>query len=252
VIFSKFSGAGNDFICTREVPEDVPALCARRTGIGADGVIVLEDSAVADVRMRLFNADGSEAAMCGNGLRCLHKFAGGGRLTVETLAGILNTWDEGEQVSCTMPAPTIHALRVSTELGTLDWIDTGVPHAILFVADVESAPVITVGRELRHHPVFGPPGANINFVQKIGPHHLAVRTYERGVEDETLACGTGACAAAVALCQREGHGNVRIELRSGDLLSIHYSPDRLEMTGPAHRVFDGQTTGQMVAWSHYG
>lgn len=247
MIFTKFSGAGNDFILTRELPENVAALCARRTGIGADGLIVLGHSQVADVRMTVFNADGTRAEMCGNGLRCLHRYAGGGRLTVETDAGVLTTWDEGELVGCTMPLPTIHALCMSTELGALDWIDTGVPHGVLFVEDLASAPVEAVGRELRHHPAFGAAGANINFVAHRGGRELTLRTYERGVEAETLACGTGACAAAVALSQREGPGEVDVHLRSGDQLTIGVAENQLTMIGPAHSIFDGQTTPQLVA-----
>lgn len=236
----------------REMPEDVGALCTRKTGVGADGVIVLEPSDVADFRMRIYNADGSEAEMCGNGLRCFHRFAGGGRLRVETAAGVLTTWDEGELVACTMPPPTIHALQMATELGIVDWIDTGVPHAVLFVDDLDHTPVVTIGRELRHHPYFGPAGSNIDFVEQEGPRQLRIRTFERGVEDETLACGTGACAAAIALCEREGAGVVEVEVRSGETLTIRCLRDQVEMVGPAQHVFDGQLTSQMIASSAYG
>jgi len=222
--FLKMSGAGNDFIVIDNragiVPEPASALaarlCARRDAIGADGMLLLERSGRVDFRMRYFNADGSEAEMCGNGARCISRFA---LLCGAAKAG----W-----VALDMPAPHSEALSLRIEQDGLDLLghslNTGVPHLVLEWPGLSAAPVVSLGRKLRHHAAFAPKGTNVNFVEVTGPQSLDIRTYERGVEDETLACGTGSVAAAI-LMARAGRvkGPVTLTTASGSKLEVRFS-----------------------------
>ena len=218
--FAKMVGTGNDFIVvdTRTHPRPAlqrrwgsvaRALCDRRTGIGADGLLVLEPSRSADVRMRVFNPDGSEAEMCGNGARCVAQYVQRARrgrqssVTIDTAAGLLDATVHRDRVAVRMTDPT--ALRLDLELDVkrrrirLGAVNTGVPHAVVPVAALDEVDVSGLGRALRHHRAFGPQGTNVNFIQTDADHpdRLRIRTYERGVEEETLACGTGVTASAL-------------------------------------------------------
>lgn len=213
--FFKMHGGGNDFVLMDHREQFVPKaeqnqfaqrVCAPRVGVGADGLILIEDSPRADFRWQFYNADGSEAEMCGNGARCAARFAvlngiAQPRLTFETLAGLIEAEVLNHQVRVGMADVGDFRLNlsISLEAETLSghFMKVGVPHTVLLVDNLEEAPVKPWGREVRFHPMFMPAGTNVNFVGHQSPHVLEVRTYERGVEDETLACGTGAVAAAL-------------------------------------------------------
>ena len=236
------SGSGNDFILIdnrQEIIRDhelaplVSGICCRRQSVGADGVIFVVNSDQYDFDWRFFNADGSEVAMCGNGGRCVSRFAftkgiTGPKMTFGTPAGPVRAEVNGRIVKIQMPEPSGLSPDLSLEpkkgWTRAGFINTGVPHVVMTVADLENHPVCTQGREIRYHSLFAPEGANADFMIKTGPNRLKVRTYERGVEDETLACGTGAIACSL-LAARWGmvEGSpVIVETRSKEELTIHF------------------------------
>lgn len=260
---SKYSGCGNEFFLldyriegdTNTVAAITPFLCDRNDGIGADGVVVVERSDKADYRMRIFNADGSEAEMCGNGLRCLIQFLRDkgevrSRLTIETKERVLQTHVEGEQITIDMG--TIQVMhwqnRIVIEGKEFDYafLNTGVPHIVLTVDDFESFDLKRWGPLLRHHEQFGPKGTNVNIVKVIDDHAIQLRTFERGVEAETLACGTGATAAALVMSRWCGMCSpVEVVVKSGDRLKIKFEwkkdqPANVQLSGSATALFDGQ------------
>ncbi len=213
--FWKMSGSGNDFVVIdRRNPvlvEDpsrfTQKVCRRNVSVGADGVLFLEESTRADFMMRIFNADGSEAEMCGNGARCIARFAylqgiAGKTMTFETLAGIMKAEVSRERVKIQMSEIKDLALHrrilVEGKEYLVHSLNTGVPHTVLLFQNLEEAPVLDLGRKIRFHEAFSPAGTNVNFIDVTDSHHISIRTYERGVEDETLACGTGAVASALA------------------------------------------------------
>ena len=243
--FYKMTGAGNDFILmdNREgiidadhCGELVRSLCRRRLSVGADGVIMIEDDPEVDFKWRFFNADASEAEMCGNGARCAARFAflkgivTKPRMEFRTLAGIIKAELLNGRVKAQMTSP--HSLQIGLSVETngrsldLDFIDTGVPHTVCFVADeneLENSDVVNLGRSIRYHPRFQPAGTNANFACVNDVHHIGVRTYERGVEGETLACGTGAVAAALIAAARElVRSPVDVKTRGGESLRIYF------------------------------
>ncbi len=235
--FTKMVGSGNDFIVidTRNhgIDIDLPALarkaCERRISVGADGILALGESDVADFMLRIFNPDGSEAEMCGNGARCAALFAWYKGMTAatmcfETLAGLVEaTIHDDNLVSIKMTQPRI--INTGIELDVLGnrllvhSINSGVPHAVVFTRDVEGIDVYKIGRAIRMHQTFIPRGTNVDFVQVVNPNLIRVRTYERGVEKETLACGTGAVASAI-VSHRLNKGwkpSVTVEMPGGRL-----------------------------------
>jgi len=266
--FTKMNGAGNDFVMLDNRDgrltlgaSQIARLCDRHRGVGADGVLIVEppidraNGAGADFRMRYYNADGGEAEMCGNGARCFARFASritgrDGALSFETPAGLIRAECDGANVRLAMSDPRNLALDQELALPSgeviVHSVDTGVPHAIVFVDDMEKTDVRTLGSALRHHPHFAPRGTNANFLQVTGPASASIRTYERGVEDETLACGTGVVAAALILHAKHGaQSPVSIRVRGGDtlLVSFEKTPEgyrNVRLTGPADFVFDGQ------------
>ncbi|NDY42755.1 diaminopimelate epimerase [Dissulfurirhabdus thermomarina] len=262
--FRKMHGSGNDFILVdnREgrvtaaaAPDLARRLCRRKYGVGADGLILVERSETADFRWRFLNADGSEAEMCGNGGRCAARFAvlegiAAEDLVFETLAGRVRAEVRGRRVKLQLPDPT--DLREDLELVvhgerfTLQCLNTSVPHAVLFLDDVETAPVYEWGRSIRHHEAFAPAGTNVDFVQVTGPRELHVRTYERGVEDETLACGTGAVASAL-LAALAGRVEPPVTVRTwgGENLAVHFEREgkafrNVFLEGDAVSVYAGR------------
>jgi diaminopimelate epimerase len=239
--FVKMSGSGNDFIFIDHrkpfLGEDQMSgfarkVCRRRVSVGADGLVLVERSEKADVKWRFFNADGSEAEMCGNAGRCLARFAqlkkiAGPSLTFETLAGILSARVSGKIVKLEMTKPQGLKLDESVVVGdktqTLSSLNTGVPHAVIFVDDLEKVDIVQKGREIRYHPHFSPRGTNVNFVRLEDSSRLEVRTYERGVEDETLACGTGVVASAlVAGFKGLVISPVNARTMGGEVLTVHF------------------------------
>lgn len=258
------NGAGNDFVlldnrsgAIRLTRDQVVRLCHRQRGVGADGVLLLEPSRTgkADWAWTFFNSDGSDAAMCGNGARCFARFVqhltgATDGLTFETGAGVIHATFAGDQVTVGLTPP--RALELDIELALragnvrLHSIDTGVPHAVVPVTDAEQAPVQSMGREIRFHPHFAPAGTNVNFVQVIEPGRIQVRTYERGVEGETLACGTGVTAAALICARREGFESpLRVRVAGGETLEVAFTKQdeaftNVRLTGPADLVFTGR------------
>jgi len=266
VPFAKMSGSGNDFILIdnrsrvlheRQIAAFVTGICRRRLSAGADGVILIEGSETADFRWRFFNADASLAEMCGNGARCAARFAFlqgicGARLRFETGAGVIEAQVEGMRVKVKMTDPQDLRLDLRIDLAsgslTVCSVNTGVPHAVVLTDGVERVDVARVGREIRFHPQFAPEGTNANFICKESPGGIAIRTYERGVEGETLACGTGAVAGALVAASilgltspvsvrtaGGGHLTVHFENRSGFFRDVYQEGDaRLVYTGVLH------------------
>lgn len=239
--FWKMSGSGNDFIVVdnrnglvaeAEMGGLVERICRRRESVGADGVIFVGPSETNDFKWRFYNADGGEAEMCGNGARCVARFAhlnGIAReeMTFDTLAGPVSAQVRGRVVKVRMPEPfgLKSGMELSSPTGLLvaDFINTGVPHAVVQVDDLDGFPVFETGRWIRSHELFAPQGTNANFIRIVDSESLRIRTYERGVEDETLACGTGAMAAALVSSQRGLVSSpTRVLTRGGEELVIHY------------------------------
>ncbi len=262
--FAKMSGAGNDFIVIdNRLPvvqvEDLSVfaarVCARRMSVGADGLILLEESERADFKWQFFNADGSRGEMCGNGARCAARFAYlqgwvGSRMAFETDAGIIKAEVENDQVKIEMTPPSMVELgrRLEFSGGELDFsfVNTGVPHVVVKVDDLAAVDVLGLGREIRNHEVFQPAGTNVNFIACDRQGRWAIRTYERGVEEETLACGTGSAAAALVLaatCRLPSP--VSLRTASGETLKIHFTTrdsgrfDRILLEGGARIVYQG-------------
>jgi diaminopimelate epimerase len=258
------NGAGNDFVLidnrARQMtlqPAQIARLCDRHKGVGADGVILLAPcpSGKADWAWDFYNSDGSSAEMCGNGARCFARFVrrltgGSGPLSFATRAGVITARFEGKKVTVNLTPPKELRLRqqVPLSLGPTEMhsLDTGVPHAVLFVPEADKAMVLALGAEIRKHPHFAPRGTNVNFVQVLGPGQIRVRTYERGVEGETLACGTGVTAAALITAELRGFPSpVQVQVQSGDALEISFdrtngSFTQVSLAGPAEFVFEGR------------
>jgi diaminopimelate epimerase len=264
VRFWKLEGAGNDFLgfdgrskALRLSRVGIARFCDRRRGVGADGVLVVEKprSPKADFRMRYYNSDGGEAEMCGNGARCFALLARAvtGRtrksLRVETRAGLVVLEICGKDVRVSMTEPGLPRLgRKIVAAGrkvTLDSINTGVPHAVEFVRSLSSVDVLRSGRAIRTHSAFAPAGTNVNFVQFGKGGWIEVRTYERGVEGETLACGTGVVASSIlSSLRRRIRPPIRVRTRGGDLLTVDFELEagrarKVTLQGPARIVYTG-------------
>lgn len=260
--FTKMNGAGNDFVMldnrTGDLQlerEQIARLCDRHRGIGADGVLMLEPAANgADFRMRYYNADGGEAEMCGNGARCFARFAervAGSRdeVSFETPAGVIGAKLNGEKVTLRMSDPKDYdadvEIAVKGAVVTGSYVDSGVPHMVVPVSSIEEVNVRELGAAIRHHEQFAPRGANVNFLEQRGANAIAIRTYERGVEDETLACGTGVVASALVFAAAgELDGPIRVLVRGGDEMSVDFRRDgaaftEVTLSGPADFVFEG-------------
>jgi len=267
--FTKMHGAGNDFIVIDNRhgvfsagPETIERLCHRRFAIGADGLLLLEPAAGADFSMRYFNADGGEAEMCGNGARCIARFAyrigaSGRRMTFRSKAGLHRAEIVGERVRVGLTDPTDIRPDVCVDAGGAAvaglHLNTGVPHFVTFVEDLAGLDVEGLGRTLRHHEAFRSAGANVDFVRVTGPSTIAVRTYERGVEAETLACGTGVTASALAAHLARGlEPPVRVLTAGGVELAGSWkrSGERLEevvLEGDAVFVYEGKLPPEAAA-----
>jgi diaminopimelate epimerase len=213
--FFKMQGSGNDFILIdnrrgilkgKNLRDLAITVCDRHYSVGADGLIVIVPSRKADFKWRFFNADGSEAEMCGNGSRCAARFAqlkkiSGKNPSFETLAGTISAQVKNDRVNVQFPGASGLRMNIAISLESGlrmgHFINTGVPHLVYLSKDIETEDVERIGRTTRYHELFRPAGTNVDFIQIQGPHKLRVRTYERGVEGETLACGTGSVAAAL-------------------------------------------------------
>ena len=256
LFFSKYEGAGNDFILIDDRASFFPTenlalieeLCHRHFGIGADGVILLQNDLVADFRMRIFNSDGSEAEGCGNGTRCFVRFLedlGLPRKCYRISVGskILIADFQGDAIRVEMGAVS-ECQSHSIDGREIHFVDSGVPHAVWFVPDVEQIPLHEVGPILRRHSLFMPRGVNVNIATLEKEGCVRVRTFERGVEGETLACGTGATAVAAIGAKVYGWKSpVRIRYAGGDLdIQFDSALQRIWMAGPARKVFSGVRT----------
>lgn len=260
--FTKMNGAGNDFVVIDNraldqnlTKEQIAGLCDRHRGVGADGLLAVEPAeSGADVKFRYYNADGGEAEMCGNGARCFGRYAarllGGGltSLTFETIAGTLRAELIGEEVCIEMSDPFDLEMNAPVEsVAPVHNFNTGVPHAVVFVDDLANCDIVKNGAGIRYHAHYQPNGTNANFVGILAPDHLSVRTYERGVEGETLACGTGITACALIHHLQTGAPSpIKIDVQGGDTLAIGFEPGpdqsftKVTLTGPADFVFEGE------------
>ncbi|MFA5089068.1 MAG: diaminopimelate epimerase [Candidatus Omnitrophota bacterium] len=240
--FTKMSGAGNDFVVLEDLPNtNYPALarkiCQRTSGIGADGLLVLGKSRRADFRLRIINADGTEAEMCGNGARCMAAYIVRNHkpnkklFSLETLAGIILAEAKGENARVRLSDPGDYQPDIPLTINGRDilvhFIDTGVPHAIVFVDNLKAIDVNRIGPMIRFNKKFSPRGTNVDFVEQISSHSVAVRTYERGVEAETRACGTGSVASAIVAyfkahprIQDTQQACTKVKTASGEILDI--------------------------------
>ncbi len=260
--FFKVSGAGNHFVLLdvrakktglRRGPL-VRALCAHGHSVGADGVLFLETSEVADFKLVYFNSDGREAPMCGNGTRCAAKFAFergivGTEMRIQTGSGLIKASVDAGGVELDMgkPAGLKKDFGLKTSFGQVKgyYVNTGVPHFVTVAKNLAGLDVEAMGREIRHHRTFGPAGANANFVRVLSKDSVQLRTYERGVEGETLACGTGAVAAAVSLAVGGlVKPPVKVFTQGGDVLSVRFSVkgnplSNALLRGPAQLVYEG-------------
>jgi len=257
------SGAGNDFVLIdnraqnlRLTRDQVVRLCDRHRGVGADGVILLgrASSEQADWSWEFYNSDGSSGEMCGNGARCFGRFVqrrtgSPADFNFETLAGIIHARFQGDRVTVNLTRPEKLVLNESLPLSTgksiVHSLNTGVPHAVLFVPDADRAMLQQLGPEIRHHARFAPKGTNVNFVQVLAPGRIRVRTFERGVEGETLACGTGVTASALITSKIHNFQSpIQVLVQGGDSLEVSFTEndagfDQVSLTGPAEFVFEG-------------
>jgi len=261
--FTKMHGAGNDFVLIDDRTGTVPwedhflmaALASRRTGIGSEGVILLQHSDKADFRMRFLNPDGTEVDMCGNGSRCAAAFAHsvgacGKALTMETMCGLLDAQLTDKGVCVWMPEPTKKSYGIEIKVGDEtvrgDFINTGVPHFVVPVPNISTVNIQELGRAVRLHPAFAPEGTNVDFVSFRAPNRMTMRTYERGVEAESGACGTGAVACAVVAVETMQFTlPAKVKTSSGYDLVIdgdwrHHKCTGLTLTGPVKFVFTGE------------
>lgn len=283
--FMKFSGAGNDFVIINNLDNLVDStdtnfvkkVCERRMSVGADGVLLVEkaygigtgmsrlpeETADVDFRMRYFNADGGEVETCGNGARCIAKFAylngiASEKMRFLTNAGIYEAEIVGDNVKVRMSDATDIRLNVPLQLKdgvhTVGFANSGVPHVVFFVDDLEGTDVFDMGQQTRYHTDFKPAGTNANFIRIQSSERLDIRTYERGVEDETLACGTGSIASAiVSAALGKVTSPVSVKTASGVVLKIHFEmsggePKNVYLEGDARVIYAGELTAD--AWNY--
>jgi len=268
VNFLKMSGSGNDFIlidnrdhvlALENITAFVRTVCERKVSVGADGLIIIENSGRADFRWRFFNADGSEVDMCGNGARCAARFAymkgiAKEKMSFETAAGIIEAEVKGDTVKVKLTEPYAMKANISVMIDgkptTIDFVNTGVPHCVLFVDGLDQYDVFNMGRKIRYHKEFQPEGTNANFMEVVDRHTIRLRTYERGVEDETLACGTGAVASAI-ISSSQGlvESPVDVRVKSGETLKIYFRRaghgfEDIYLEGKANVVYEGRISDE--------
>lgn len=264
--FTKMVATGNDFVLAdnrdkkienriKNLSRFAKEVCARKYSVGADGLLLLESSLKADIAMRIFNPDGSEVTMCGNGSRCIAYYAvkksiAGSPMTIEAKAGILSAQVSNNLVSVEMTPPkglkNKFSLSIDGRAIELGFVNTGVPHAIDFVDELKAVDVKDIGRKIRFHKEFAPEGTNANFVKVTDRHNILIRTYERGVEDETLACGTGAVAGAIMASER-GYADSPIGVKTwgGEILRVHFKKEKgvykeVFLEGEVKLIYEGR------------
>jgi len=233
--FTKAVASGNDFVViesghkseVRSQKSLARKICDRKYGVGADGLLILEKSKIADVKMRIFNSDGSEAEMCGNGARCAALYTGGNTARLETKAGIIQARLNADNVRIKLTDPLNIKLDIPIKVNKrnlkVNFIDTGVPHAVIFVEGIKEVGVNEIGRVIRNHHKFVPRGTNVDFVEVLGRNLIEIRTYERGVEDETLACGTGTVASAIIFALKADIADkINVRTKSREILKVYF------------------------------
>jgi len=288
--FTKMVASGNDFVIienrepktkNQKLPFLAKNICDRKFGVGADGLLVLEKSKIADIRMRIFNADGSEAEMCGNGARCVALWLAKNQkplvrirlpsarskievpktdnrepitenLTIQTKAGIIMAQVKANNVKIKMTEPKNIKLNLPIKVNNrtlhVNFINTGVPHTVIFVEGLEKIDVFNLGRMIRYHKRFSPQGTNVDFVEVLKDDSISLRTYERGVEDETLACGTGAVASAIIFNMQypiRNMSKINVYTKSGQILIVYFKRtgnkfSEVWLEGKARMVFKGE------------
>jgi len=262
--FFKMSGSGNDFILIdnrEKVVEElglqdmIKKICRRKMSVGADGFILVENSDQVDFKWRFFNSDGSLAEMCGNGARCAARFAfingiAGKEMVFETDAGMVSASITGQGVKIKMPNPkdikTDYLIELERGSLSVNSVNTGVPHVVVLVDKLDRVDVFNQGREIRYSKYFAPAGTNVNFISLQNDGSIAIRTYERGVEDETLACGTGSVAGAVIMAYKEKITSpVKVRTKSGVFLNVFFNKNDSDFSdvyleGDARVVYFGK------------
>lgn len=263
--FTKMEGSGNDFVVIDDSISRLGysfntiarKLCRRKYSIGADGLLVLKKSRKADIKMKYYNSDGSSASFCGNGARCISQYAYKNKIVskkfkLESDAGILDVLIKKHAVKIAMAEPKDLACGIELDIDGKKWmadhINTGVPHAVIFLEDYNGIDVNDLGRKIRLHEHFRPAGVNVNFVVRKSRNSILVRTYERGVEAETLACGTGSVAASLVSGIR-GYctSPVRVKTQGNEVLITYFSKSSegtgvgdVYLEGPANIAFEGE------------
>ncbi|MFH1479306.1 MAG: diaminopimelate epimerase [Candidatus Omnitrophota bacterium] len=266
IIFTKMVATGNDFIVIdqrkdlfikeKDLSKAAAILCDRRNGIGGDGALILETSKKCDLKMRIFNADGTEAEMCGNGLRCASSYVfknikrSKNKLSVEALAGIyIAEAVSPDSIKIKMEDPKDARLGMLIKLSDrsirVNYIDTGVPHTVIFVHGLKDIDVDMLGRGIRYHKKFKPRGTNVDFVEVVDDKNIKMRTYERGVEGETPACGTGAVASAAVFSSilKLSTKEIAVDTKGGVLrIYLERTKDKIKdvyLEGEVNSVFKG-------------
>ncbi len=268
VEFVKMVAAGNDFIVidnrnnnlsNKQLVDFAKKFCDRKFGVGADGVLVLENSKIAQAKMRIFNSDGSQAEMCGNGARCFalyltkltdHSHKKHVEINFETLAGVIYAEVNSDIVKVKLTTPQNIKLDIPLSIDgrelKVNFVNTGVPHTVIFVEGLKKMQIAELARKIRYHEFFAPKGTNVNFVEGMGENSINVRTYERGVEGETLACGTGSVASSLLYVLKTNAKIKKINVypTSGELLTIYFEKndaafDNVWLEGKVKSVFNG-------------
>ena len=266
IAFTKMNGAGNDFIIITAFPKLnakslTKKVCNRTDGIGADGLMILDKSKKANYKMRIINADGSEAEMCGNGARCMAAYILKTKkpkrktFSMETKAGIILAEKKGKLISVRLNDPKNYTEDITIAVNNrplrVSYIDTGVPHVVCFVDGLDQIKINVLGKEIRFSEKFQPRGTNVNFVEQINKNLVSVRTYERGVEAETRACGTGSVASAIVSLLKASpklnskrNATIKVKTKSGEILSVCFdlNEDQITnvwLTGSAKFIADG-------------
>lgn len=272
ITFHKMSGSGNDFIIIdnrnkvveeKNLSKFIENVCRRRMSVGADGLIFVENSDSLDFKWRFFNSDGNPAEMCGNGAMCVARFAflnkiAGANMSFETEAGEISARVSKDSVKLKMPNPSDIEIDYIIELknGPLSVcsVNTGVPHVVVGVDSFTNVGVVKLGREIRFHEMFAPAGTNVNFIYEQEDGTISIRTYERGVEVETLACGTGSIACAIIMAYKfKKKSPIKFLTRSGGYLTIHFKKKEAEfydiqLEGDARIIYKGELWGD--AWKY--
>ncbi|NNK85157.1 MAG: diaminopimelate epimerase [Desulfobacterales bacterium] len=271
--FYKMSGSGNDFIIIdnrqnvveeKKISDFISSVCRRKMSVGADGLILIENADSIDFKWRFFNSDGSRAEMCGNGARCAARFAylnkiAGPNMSFETDAGIVLAQVDNDlvKIKLTEPKDLKIGFTLDTDIGpiTASSINTGVPHVVIPVDNIDDIEIVKLGRQIRYHGKFAPAGTNVNFYCPLNKNKIKIRTYERGVENETLACGTGAVASALVYAYKtKVKSPVSVMTKSGGWLSVYFESktdvfNNIYLKGDARVIYKGEMSKDAINYT---